>query len=176
MAVERGPILVWGAGAIGGTIGAHLVRAGEDVTFVDRDRDHVAAMQKGLGITGQMVEFTVSAKAVTADQLHGRVARGFLCVKAQDTADASRALLPHVTQDGYVVSAQNGLNELTIAKIVGEVRTIGCFVNFGADYMEPGVIHYAGRGSVVIGEIDGKETARLQALHQLLRKFEERAV
>ena len=76
MAVERGPILVWGAGAIGGTIGAHLVRAGEDVTFVDRDRDHVAAMKKGLGITGPMVEFTVPAKAVTADQLQGRLRAG----------------------------------------------------------------------------------------------------
>src|SRR4029079_11126119 len=116
MAVERGPILVWGAGAIGGTIGAHLVRAGEAATFVDRDRDHVAAMQrKGLGITGPMVEFTVPAKAVTADPLKGRFARVFLGVKAQDTADASRALLPHVPEDGYVVSTQNGLNELTIA-------------------------------------------------------------
>jgi 2-dehydropantoate 2-reductase len=177
MDVERGAILVWGAGAIGGTIGAHLVRSGEDVTFVDRDRDHVAAMQrKGLGITGPMVEFTVAAKAVTPDQLQGRFARVFLCVKAQDTADASRALLPHITEDGYVVSAQNGLNELTMAKILGEARTMGCFVNFGADYMQPGVIHYAGRGSVVIGEIDGRETERLEALHQLLRKFEDRAM
>src|SRR5436190_2164112 len=104
---ERGAILVWGAGAIGGTIGAHLVRSGEDVTFVDRDRDHVAAMQRtGLGITGPMVEFTVAAKAVTPDQIQGRFARVFLCVKAQDTADASRALLPHITEDGYVVPAQ----------------------------------------------------------------------
>ncbi len=177
MDIKNGPILIWGAGAIGGTIGAYLARAGEDVTFIDRDRDHVAAMQrKGLSITGPITEFTVPAKAVTPDQLQGRFARGFLCVKAQDTADASRALLPHVTEDGYVVSAQNGLNELTIAKILGEPRTMGCFVNFGADYLEPGVIHYAGRGSVVVGEIDGKETERLRTLHQLLCNFEERAV
>src|SRR5262245_41332716 len=120
MDLERGPILVWGAGAIGGTIGAHLVRAGEDVTFVDRDRDHVAAMQrKGLSITGPMVEFTVPTKAVTADQLQGRFARVFLCVKAQDTADASRALLPYVTEDGCVVLGQYGLKGLSIAKIIG---------------------------------------------------------
>ena len=170
MAVERGPILVWGAGAIGGTIGAHLVRAGQDVTFVDRDRDHVAAMQrKGLSITGPMVRIHRPGEGGHGGSAPGPFARVFLCVKAQDTADASRALLPHVTEDGYVVSAQNGLNELTIAKILGEATTMGCFVNFGADYMEPGVIHYAGRGSVVIGEIDGKETARLQELHRLLR-------
>src|SRR5215510_14276059 len=97
MDVERGPILVWGAGAIGGTIGAHLVRAGEDVTFVDRDRDHVAAMQKkGLAIDGPIAAFTVPAKAAAADQLQGRFARIFLCVKAQDTEDACRALAPHL--------------------------------------------------------------------------------
>ena len=126
-----------------------------------RSRSCRGDAEEGLGITGPMVEFTVPAKAVTADQLQGRFARVFLCVKAQDTADASRALLPHVTEDGYVVSAQNGLNELAIAKIVGEARTMGCFVNFGADYIEPGVIHYGGRGAVVVGEIDGKETPRL---------------
>ena len=37
-------------------------------------------------------------------------------------------------------------------------RTIGCFVNFGADYLEPGVVHYGGHGAVVVGELDGKET------------------
>ena len=52
-----------------------------------------------------------------------------------------RALRRTWPPDGYVVSAQNGLNERIIAEIVGGERTIGCFVNFGADYMEPGVVH-----------------------------------
>jgi 2-dehydropantoate 2-reductase len=173
----KGPILVWGAGAIGGTLGAHLVRAGEDVTLVDRDRDHVAAMQaKGLTITGPLAAFTVPVKAVLANELQGRFGRVFLSVKAQDTAEAARALKPHLADDGYVVSAQNGLNELVIAGIVGDKRTIGCFVNFGADYIEPGVVHFAGRGAVVVGEIDGALTARVEALHRLLQAFEDRAV
>jgi 2-dehydropantoate 2-reductase len=177
MGMSEGPLLVWGAGAIGGTLGAHLVRAGEDVTFVDRDRDHVTAMRtRGLAITGPVTTFTVPAKAVSPEELQGRFARVFLCVKAQDTADAARALAPHLADDGYVVSAQNGLNELTIAGIVGERRTMGCFVNFGADYLEPGVIHFGGRGAVVVGEIDGSSTSRVEALHRLLRTFEERAV
>ena len=58
-----------------------------------------------------------------------------------------------------VVSAQNGLNELVIAEVVGKQRTIGCFVNFGADYLEPGVVHYSGHGAVVIGELDGSADA-----------------
>ena len=45
-----------------------------------------------------------------------------------------------------MVSGQNGLNELAIASIAGAERTVGAFVNFGADYMEPGVVHYGGRG------------------------------
>ena len=38
------PLLVWGAGAIGGTIGAYLVRAGHHVTFVDIVEDHVLSL------------------------------------------------------------------------------------------------------------------------------------
>ena len=175
--MNGGPILVWGAGAIGGTLGAHLARAGEDVTFVDRDRAHIAAMQKhGLAITGPVATFTVPAKALLPEEVEGRFARTFLCVKAQDTADAARALAPHLSDEGYVVSAQNGLNELTVAGIVGEARTMGCFVNFGADYIEPGVVHFGGRGAVVVGEIDGALTPRVEALHRLLRAFEDRAV
>ena len=175
--MSEGPILVWGAGAIGGTLGAHLVRAGDDVTFVDRDRDHIAAMRtKGLTITGPLATFTVPAKAALPGELQGRFGRVFLSVKAQDTGEAARALAPHLADDGYVVSAQNGLNELVIAGIVGDKRTIGCFVNFGADYIEPGVVHFGGRGAVVVGEIDGAATARVEALHRLLRAFEDRAV
>ena len=54
-AVDRGPILVWGVGAIGGTIGAALVRARHAVVFVDIEKDHVAAIAdpaRGLVIEG----------------------------------------------------------------------------------------------------------------------------
>ena len=38
---------------------------------------------------------------------------------------------------------------------------MGCFVNFGADYLGPGRVLYGGRGAVVLGEIDGADTPRL---------------
>ncbi|MBV8650165.1 MAG: 2-dehydropantoate 2-reductase [Alphaproteobacteria bacterium] len=171
------PILVWGAGAIGGTIGAYLKRAGHDVVFVDVVPEHVAAINAtGLAIEGPVETFTVKAPAFTPDKLTGRFDRILLCVKAQHTEGAAKALLPHLTEDGMVVSAQNGLNELTISRIVGPARTMGAFVNFGADYLDPGRVIYAGRGAVVLGEIDGKMTERLKALHQLLRDFEPDAV
>ena len=78
-----------------------------------------------------------------------------LAVKAQHTAAALERLLPHLAGDGFVLSAQNGLNESLIAERAGEARTMGCFVNFGADWIEPGRIVYGGRGEVVVGEIDG---------------------
>jgi len=170
-------ILVWGAGAIGGTIGAHLARAGHDITFVDQAADHIAAIRSnGVSITGPLADFNVRVLAVTPDVLAGEFEHIVLAVKAQDTDAATRALGPHLSADGYVVSAQNGLNELVIKAIVGDRRTMGCFVNFGADYIEPGVIQYAGRGAVVVGEIDGRVTPRVEELHRALVAFEERAI
>ena len=170
-------ILVWGAGAVGGTIGACLARAGHRVALVDTVAEHVAAIEAhGLAIEGPITAFTQRAPAFTPDQLRGRFQRTLLCVKAQHTAAAASALRPFVADDGYVVSAQNGLNERVIAGIIGRERTIGAFVNFGADYLGPGRILYGGHGAVVIGELDGRMTPRLAELHAVLRDFEPAAI
>jgi 2-dehydropantoate 2-reductase len=172
-----GPILIWGAGAIGGTIGAYLARAGEDVLFVDSAADHVAAMQStGLTIEGPIEQFTLPVRAALPEQVEGRFSRIFLCVKAHHTEAASRALMPHLAEGGYVASFQNGLNEYVIGEAIGIERVIGAFINFGADYMAPGRILYGGRGACVIGELDGRQTDRLEALHRLLRQFEPNAI
>ena len=171
------PILIWGAGAIGGTIGAYLARAGHPVALVDVVADHVAAInERGLAIEGPIEAFTQRAAAFTPDRLRGRYRRSLLCVKAQDTAVAAAAMRTFLTDDGYVVSAQNGLNERVIAEIVGRERTIGAFVNFGADYLGPGRVVHGGRGAVVLGELDGRITPRLAALHEVLREFEPGAI
>lgn len=173
------PILIWGAGAIGGTVGAFLKRAGHDVTFVDIIEDHVAAIRapaSGLHITGPVAEFRVIAPAFTPDALTGTWRKVFLCVKAHHTAEATRALLPHLDPKGFVLSLQNGLTERVIAGIVGSARTVGAFVNFGADWLAPGAILYANRGAVVVGELDGARSERIAAWHALLRHFEPDAV
>ncbi|GAB4568375.1 MAG: 2-dehydropantoate 2-reductase [Anaerolineae bacterium] len=169
--------LIWGAGAIGGTIAAHLARAGHDVVAVDREAAHVEAINaRGLHITGPIATFTAQLPAFTPEEVEGTFQRVFLCVKAHHTEGAMQQLLPHLAEDGYVVSAQNGLNELVIAEMAGAARTIGCFVNFGADYLEPGVIHYGGRGAVVVGELDGRITERLRELHRALLDFDDAAI
>jgi 2-dehydropantoate 2-reductase len=171
------PILIWGAGAIGGTVGAYLRRAGLPVMFVDRSAEHVAAMNEhGLKITGPIEEFEISTAASLPENVSRRFKLVFLCVKAHDTATAVDTLAPFVTEDGCVVSLQNGLNEQVIAQRIGERHTIGAFVNFGADYLSPGVVTYAGHGAVVVGELDGKTTPRIQEIHRLLQIFDKKAV
>ena len=62
--------LVWGAGAIGGTLGAYLARAGNDVTMVDTVVEHVDAIRRdGLRVTGPIDEFMVRVPAFTPQTL-----------------------------------------------------------------------------------------------------------
>ena len=169
--------LIWGAGAIGGTIGAHLARSGHDVTLVDAVAEHVDAINRaGLRISGPVAEFTTRLPAFAPDALSGEWNTIVLATKAQHTEDATRSLRRHLANDGCVVSAQNGLNEIAIAAIVGPERTVGAFVNFGADYLEPGVVHYGGRGAVVVGEIDGRLTTRVDEIRTAWCDFDDRAV
>ena len=171
------PILVWGAGAIGACLGAAFVRAGEAVVFVDAASDHVDAMNAhGLTITGPIAPHHVRVEALQPEQVSGRFRRCILAVKAHHTAAAIADLAPHVASDGFVVSAQNGLNEQVIAAAIGVDRTVGSFVNFGADYLAPGEVLYGGRGAVVIGELDGARTERLAALHRLFMTFDTDAI
>jgi 2-dehydropantoate 2-reductase len=170
-------LLVWGAGAMGGSIGASLVRKGFEVVFVDKVQEHVRAMnEKGLRITGPVEDFAVPVRSATPNELGGKFESIFLCVKAHHTREATEQLKPHLREDGVVVSIQNGLCELEIGEVVGHRRTVGAFVNFGADYVEPGVIHRGNRGATVVGEIDGAITDRSRRLHEILRAFEPDAI
>lgn len=171
------PILIWGAGAIGGTLGAYWARAGEDVLMVDIQADHAnRCSTDGLSITGPVETFQQVVPTVTPEHLSGTYRRTVLAVKAHHTIDAAHALRSHLADDGYVLSAQNGLNELSIAECVGAERTMGAFVNFGADWHGPGEILFGNRGAVVVGEIDGSVQERTREMHALLRIFEPEAI
>ena len=157
--------VVVGAGAIGGTVGAQLVRSGKEVLFCDADRAHVAAINDGgLRIEGPVEQFTAEARAVSPDELPDGLRAVLLAVKSQHTAEALKAVGPRLAPDGFVVSLQNGVNEPLIASLVGEQRTVGAFVNFGADYLEPGRIFLGGRGALYVGELDGSRSDRLERL------------
>ena len=171
------PILIWGAGAIGGTLGAWWARAGHDVLLVDTAAEHVEACRStGLEIFGPVDEFTQRIPAVTPAELTGTYSRIVLAVKAQATKAALPMLAPHLAPDGFVFSAQNGLNEIEIAAAVGAERTMGCFVNFSADWHGPGRILYGSRGSMVVGEIDGAIRDRTRTMFGLCQQFEPDAI
>jgi 2-dehydropantoate 2-reductase len=162
---------------MGGSIGASLVRAGKRVLFVDVAGDHVEAMNgRGLRITGPVEDFLIQVEATRPEALQGRFPLVFLCVKAHHTRSAASQIEPHLAEQGVVVSIQNGLCERDIAQVVGAARTVGAFVNFGADYLEPGVIHRGNRGAVVVGELNGEETRRVRQIHDVLKLFEPSAV
>ena len=170
-------ILIWGAGAIGGSAGAWLKRAGHDITFVDIVEDHVKAIRTtGLRITGPVEQFTVTAPALLPAQVTGTWKHIFLAVKAHHTEEATRALTPHLDQAGYVLSLQNGLCETIIQRIVGRDRTMGAFVNYSTDWIAPGEIMFGSRGAVVLGELTGRLTPRLTELHAVMRDFEPNAI
>jgi 2-dehydropantoate 2-reductase len=171
------PILIWGGGAIGGTLAATWTRAGVPVLLVDVVPEHVEACRTtGLQISGPIDTFKIKIPAVTPADVTGTFSRIVLAVKAQATAKALEQLTPHLADDGFVLSAQNGLNEIAISKAVGKARTMGCFVNFGADWLGPGDILYGNRGAVVVGEIDGTTRDRTREMFALLKMFEPDAV
>lgn len=167
-------LVIWGAGAIGGTIGAYLARAGKDPLLVDADAAHVSALNSaGITITGPLDAFTAPVRAVTPDQVAGPFTRVMLAVKGQHSDAASRAIAPLLATDGSILSLQNGLNGEAIAKNVGTERVLLALVNFASDYIEPGVIHYGGRGAVYVGEADGRITRRVTEYVALLKGFDD---
>ncbi|CAN5770862.1 ketopantoate reductase family protein [soil metagenome] len=164
-----GPITIIGAGAIGGTVGAFLSDAGYEVILVDVVREHIEAMNAdGLRISGIRGDRRFPVKAVHADDLTGPLGATFLCVKGHFTEPAMKQYGPLLADDGFVLSLQNGLNEAIIAEHVGEMRTVGCFVHFGADYLEPGHILLGNDQTIHPGELTGEVTPRVEAIREAL--------
>ncbi|MQA78791.1 MAG: ketopantoate reductase family protein [Streptosporangiales bacterium] len=185
---ERGAVVtvraytVIGGGAIGGTLASALVTAGHPVVVVDVDDDHVASISRnGLVIRSpDGTERGARLSAYTpaqADGLELRFERVLLAVKGPGaTAQAADWLAPRLAPDGFVVSVQNGLHEPVIAARVGQERTVGAFVDFFADVTEPGVIADGGAGSLVVGELDGTPSVRVDTLAEDLSAWGPAAV
>ncbi len=167
-------VTVVGAGAIGGTTGVMLHRAGHDVTLVDRAADHVATInENGYRISG-FVDVIERVPAIVPDQLpqhvaeHGQLGMVVLAVKAMDTESAAAMIAPFLAPDGFIVSYQNGLNEERIAKIVGEERTIGAFIHFGGDLVEPGHVVLVNSIPTYVSELNGEMTPRIKQVAEVL--------
>ncbi len=163
-------LTIIGAGAIGGTIGAHMFRAGHDITLCDADENYVAAIQRdGLRIEGPVNEFTVAIPAITPAELPDTIEHAIVAVKSLHTASAAALLRDRLTPDGYVLTVQNGLTADVLVDAVGAERVISSFVNFGADVMGPGRVMQGNIGTFRVGEIAGGSiTPRVQELADAL--------
>jgi 2-dehydropantoate 2-reductase len=169
-------IAIAGSGAVGGTTGAYLRRAGQDVLLVDGWHQNVEAIRRdGLALKGPHEEFRVDVRALHLDELaglHEPLDVVLLAVKSYDTEWMARAVLPYLAADGCVVSLQNGLNEDRIAAVVGAERTVGCVVHFSVGMFEPGIATRYTRSDWLtfsVGELDGRRTPRLDRLAEVLR-------
>jgi 2-dehydropantoate 2-reductase len=164
-----------GAGAIGCVVGGLLTKAGHDVTLVDQWPEHIETMkQRGLRLSGTCGEHTIPVKALHIHELQG-VATPFeaifVSVKSYDTEWAAQMALVYLKQpDGVVVDFQNGVNDERVASVVGKARCLGCVITIGAGMYEPGHAMRTDSGSVgfKIGEHDGRDTPRAQALARVM--------
>ena len=168
-------IAIAGSGAVGGTTGAYLRRAGRDVLLVDGWHQNVEAIRRnGLVLKGREAEFRVEARALHLDELSrldGPLDGVLLAVKSYDTDWMLRALLPYLAADAWIVSVQNGINEERIAGVVGAERTVGCVVHMSAGMFEPGIATRYTRSDWLtfsLGELDGRRTPRVDRIAELL--------
>ena len=146
-------IVFVGAGAVGGYSGAHMAKAGEDVTFIDPWPENVEAINRdGFRITHHQgpEPFSVKVRALhlTEAQTLAKekpVDIAFVCMKSYDTEWAARLIKQYLAPGGYVVSLQNCMNEETIAGVVGWGKTLGCIAsNISVHLHAPGQIHPSG--------------------------------
>jgi 2-dehydropantoate 2-reductase len=176
-------IVIVGAGAVGGYTGAHMVEAGEDVTYIDAWPENVEAIRRhGLRVTHarDVPEFTVQVRAlhVTDAQVLAKekpVDIAFICMKSYDTAWAATLIRQYLAPDGYVVSLQNCMNEAAIAAAVGWGKTLGCIASsITVNLAEPGHVHRgAGKGGAAhtvyrAGEVHGRITPRAEEIRRLV--------
>jgi 2-dehydropantoate 2-reductase len=176
-------IAIVGAGAVGGYAGAHMVQAGEDVTFIDPWPEHVEHMkQHGLRVTHakDVPEFSVSVRALHVTDVQqlakeAPVDIAFVCMKSYDTAWATMMIRQYLAPGGFVVSLQNCMNEETVAGVVGWGRTLGCIASrILVELRAPGHVHRnagkAGAGHTVFraGEVHGRITPRAEEVRRLV--------
>ncbi len=168
-------IAVLGVGAIGGVIGGYLAKAGRDVTLIDQWEANIDRIRsEGLTVTAEEGEFTVQPTAVhlaEVSTIRTPFDAAVLAVKSYDTESSATTIKPHLAPDGFIVSAQNSINEDAIAEVVGWPRVMGCIVALGGGMYEPGHVNRttaASRHSLTLGEPSAEITPRLEKMVEIM--------
>jgi 2-dehydropantoate 2-reductase len=169
-------IAVLGAGAIGSSIGADLTKAGCDVTIIDQWPAHVEAMKaSGLWVTmkDEMLEIPVhAAHMCDLASMNVEFDIVFLAVKSNDHRWMAEFIRPYLKTGGVLVPTQNGMNDDSIASIVGRERTLGCVVELQAELFTPGQIQRNTTRTGTwfsVGELDGFYTPRVREIEAIMK-------
>jgi len=182
-------ILIAGAGAIGGYLGARLARAGAEVVLFARGPHLQAMREQGLRVVSPDGDFEVRP-AVTGDLATvGPADVIILGVKAHGLTALAPALPPLFHSDTMVVSTQNGIpwwyfqgggGELeglslervdpggVIAAAIEPRRVVGSLAYFSTDLAAPGVIHHVEGNRISLGEPSGERSERVRRLAEAL--------
>lgn len=130
---------IYGAGSLGTVLGAYISKAGVDIDLVNRNEKHVKALkEKGAHITGK-VDFVQKVNAITPSEMTEKYDIIFLMTKQLDNRNVVNNLVQYLKDDGVICTMQNGLPEPLIGEIIGDYRTYGCAIGWGAQMTAPGV-------------------------------------
>lgn len=174
-------ILIIGAGAIGGYLGAYLTRAGRQVTLVDPWAENVEAIRRdGLSLEGLTPEerFTVPVNILhlgEAQRLHLEPPFdiGLVALKSYDTLWATQFIRPFIRPEGVIASTQNCINDARVASVAGKENTLGIVITIAAELYAPGKVRRGNQrgapGTLRVGEFGGGVTPRLQRVGELLQ-------
>ena len=146
-------MMMVGAGAVGGFLGARLVKAGVPCSFLLRAQTLAAVRQKGLSVHSVDQSFTVHPIASSDPRDLPPSDLIILSVKRYDLdeviAQIRPILLPHTT----VLTLQNGVDtEARIRELVPGIAIIGGVAYIYSRIAAPGVIEHYKRGAVGIGK------------------------
>lgn len=163
-------ILVVGAGAVGGYFGGRLVQAGRDVTFLVLPKRAEQIQAQGLRILSPKYgDFTARPKTITAAQIACPFDVIFLSVKSYSLAAAIDDFAPAVGPQTVIVPVLNGMRHMDVlTKRFGEHGVLGgvCFVATEID-SQGRIVQLADFQSLTYGELDGKKSSRIKAVHQV---------
>lgn len=173
MSVPSNPrVLVVGSGAIGGTIAAHLRASGTAVcSLVTNQKIRQALTTSGYRLRGHTrLDHVAGAEVIATAAEAPERSFDYILLAVQppvveQAATETRSLL---SETGQMVCFQNGLCEERVARIVGEARTMGGVIAWGASMPEPGVFDRTSSGGFTLGRLSGQLDAPLFRLGELL--------
>jgi 2-dehydropantoate 2-reductase len=182
-------VLIAGAGAIGGYIGARLAQSGADVTLFARGPHLKAMQQHGLRILSADGDFTAHPRIIADLTQSDPVDAIFLGVKAHGLTALAPQLTHLIRESTTVVSTQNGIPWWyfenpplervdpggIISQSIPNKNVLGSIVYFATDIVEPGVIRHNEGNRISLGEPDGSRSDRGRAIAEALIKAGLRA-